>query len=602
MQPGQDPHARFQGWEVPHDPREREHGAGPGAGLDLGPPQQQHAQQHAAPPFGPHLGAQFPPGPQYQPQAPYVPGPFYAQAPAFETRPQWDQRSQGSHLSMQSMGKGARFGPDFQPHRPPAGQGGLNLERMNRPPAPAPGLQQAFAQGGPPPRPPATVGPTLDPRYGPGIGPPGNIAPGVLELMGQLTVGQQQMQQLMLRSQSAPATDRSQQRSHIPKQLHALNLPDPKGNWINFKRKADEAIIEADSLGALPFQKVRWLADALPVHDQNLLRDFMSVARMQETDALANIMTWLEARHGPTAGAEELEVTESFDYFRRTSADFEMYVDNFEAHVQRLIAIGEPLTEAQKRRFLIAKADLPKNAKAKLLSTLLQIRKCKGVSVDVYSDVKESLIALGKESNHFVRVNATEEAQNVNYSSSGPYRPSSASRPACRHFARGNCTRGGACRFAHDAGRGQTPERGQGSGRGYERSRSPRASPRFERQSSRSPGTDRFRANFRDGFRQRSPPPRGSPSPRFSPRPSPQRGTSPQRDRSGSPRERQVCFDFQAGRCNRGANCKFSHSGGGGRQREFSGSRVPSRTPRTPPQGGARGSPSRSPVPSGGRR
>ena len=603
MQPGQDPRAFGErGFEFVYDPREREQGEqGKGAGLfnpssdgmgfGKGPPQQQVPQYGPAAPPPQYAPASVPFSPAPN-TAPYVPGPFYGQAPVHEPR-QWDQRSQGSHLSMQSVGKGARFGPDFQPHRPPAGPGGQNLEWMNRPPAPAPGLQQAFAQGGPPPRPPASIGPPH--------GPQEPLQGQLVELMGQLTTGQLQMQNMMLqgRTQSAPPAARG---SHPPKQLHALNLPDPKGNWINFKRKVDEAIVEADSLQATSFMKVRWLADALPVHDQNLLRDFMSVARMQETDALANIMTWLEARHGPTAGAEELEVTETFDYFRRTSADFEMYVDNFESHVQRLIAIGEPLTEAQKRRFLIAKADLPKNAKAKLLSTLLQIRKCKGVSVDVYSDVKESLIALGKESNHFVRVNATEEVQNVNYSSSGPYRPSSASRPACRHFARGICTRGGACRFAHDAGRGRTPERGQGSGRGYERSRSPRASPRFERQSSRSPGTDRFRANFRDGFRQRSPPPRGSPSPRFSPRPSPQRGTSPQRDRSGSPRERQVCFDFQAGRCNRGANCKFSHSGGGGRQREFSGSRVPSRTPRTPPQGGARGSPSRSPVPSGGRR
>ena len=328
----------------------------------------------------------------------------------------------------------------------------------------------------------------------------------------------------------------------------------------------------------------------------------MSVPQMSAPDALTNLLAWLESRHASKAGAEELDVTKNFDAYQRSSGDFQMYVDTFEAHVQRLITIGEPLTEAQKRRFLIAKAALPKTAEAKLLSSLLQIRKCKGVSVDVYSDVKESLIALGKESNLFVKVNATEVEHNVNYSSSGPYRPSSASRPACRHFARGNCTRGGACRFAHVAGGGRTPERG------FDRSRSPRASPRYP---SRSPGPQ-YRSPSRyptqaytppeapRGFRQgqgRSGSPRGSPSPR----PSPQRDRSdrsPQRDRSQG---RQVCFDFQAGRCNRGGGCRFSHSAkSASRPREFSGARSPPRTPRT--QGGARGSPSRSPVPSGGRR
>ena len=296
---------------------------------------------------------------------------------------------------MQSAGKGARFGPDFQQHRPPAGPGGLSLDRMNR--NPATGLQQSFAQGGPPPRPPASVGPPLGPASDPQL----------IQMLSSLTTGQLQMQQFMLRPQSAPPRqDRASDSHHgrAPKQLHALSLPDPHENWLPFKRKV--AMLEADTFNATTFQKVRQVIAALPDQEQSLLRDFMSVPQMSAPDALLNLLGWLESRHASKAGAEELDVTKNFDAYQRSSGNFQNYVDTFEAHVQRLITIGEPLTEAQKRRFLIAKAALPEQAEAKLLSSLLQIRKCKGTTVDVYSDVKESLIALGKESNLFVKVNA----------------------------------------------------------------------------------------------------------------------------------------------------------------------------------------------------
>ena len=302
-------------------------------------------------------------------------------------------------------------------------------------------------------------------------------------------------------------------------------LPDPAEDFEGFMRKYAEFTYQwVSAPGVTDWDIAKALKDALPDAIQS---DFVITCPIPQL-SLQKLEGYIRENYESEFETRQLKVVNELQAFQRSTPSLREYIRQFELLIAKCATHNHRVDN--KDLMLISKAQLSPEAQSEVLRHMNSFRDLTGTAI-TYAQLKRHLLTYEGNSTAFVRVNATQVAnddnasQNVHWQQQqreggwqprnprwvrrGDRRPSPYSKgkdkggkggwrrertptdEICRNFAyRGNCSYGDRCRFVHE-GAARSPSRGRDAPRSPSRGRdapAPRsASPaRFGRDAPRS--------------------------------------------------------------------------------------------------------------------
>ena len=358
---------------------------------------------------------------------------------------------------------------------------------------------------------------------------------------------------------AAPAaTGGDAQPKNIAKNIKVTldSLPDPRGEFKAYQRAVDEFIYEYKDFDSVSdFKLGKAIKDALPEALRGPLEDAIETKDI----GLESVRKWVQKRCEENVNLNKLNLIKEFEKFTRSSHNIQNYIDTFEHHVQKLKNVGHKLEDPS--FLLISKARLDEHVEAELVRVLHNKLLYTALEA-TYEDTRAQLLLLGKSTKQFVQVHATNVADNAQQQQVAPTpKQHEPGQLVCSHYTQGKCHFGDSCKHMHAmfSGKGKGKDmqhRGKGNGGKGKWGQGDRG----DRSRSRTPFS---------GDRSRS------------------------RGQGDQPMKQEICRNYQNFRCNRGNDCYYKHvpSTGNTQQRQFSGRRTRSRSPRFGNSGSEKGSP-----------